>query len=192
MNASELEEIWKRQKAVDSSPENIAQIAAAVQLIDQKFKRKIWWRDLREVGAAIVGAVVFGVVGLTWLRWIAVASCLFVAGYILISRRAVRSVSETSSLAERLYQMIRETEIQIGLLRSVLWWYLLPCAVATVAFVVDRLPRTFSPARLIVFFGTMSIFYIAAYWINQRVVRKALEPRRASLQHALTDVLQQS
>jgi Flp pilus assembly protein TadB len=191
MNASELEQIWKRQKVVDSSPENTAEIAATVQMIDRKFKRKIWWRDLREVGAAIAVAVVFGVVGRSWLRWVAVASCLFVAGYILMSRRAVRSVPEPSSLAERLQQMIRETETQIGLLRSVLWWYLLPCAIGTIAFVVDRLPRTFSAARLLPFFAAMAIFYIAAYWINQRVARRTLEPRRANLQHALAEVLQQ-
>jgi drug/metabolite transporter (DMT)-like permease len=192
MNASELEGIWKRQEAVDLSPENIAEIAATVQAVDRKFKRKIWWRDLREIGAALAVAVVFCVVGLSWLRWIAVASCLFVAGYIVMSRRAVRSIVETSSLAERLQQMIRETETQIGLLRSVGWWYLLPCAVGMVAFVVDRLPRTVSAMHLIVFFAAMAIFYFAAYWLNQRVVRKALEPRRANLQHALAEVLQQS
>jgi Flp pilus assembly protein TadB len=192
MNASELEEIWKRQKTTEPSPENIAEIAASVQAIDRKFKRKIWWRDLREIGAALAVAVVFGVLGLTWLRWIAVASCLFVAGYILRSRRAVRTISESSSVAERLHQMIHETETQIGLLRSVLWWYLLPCAVGTVAFAVDRLPRTFSARHLIIFFVAMAICYVAAYGLNQRVVRKALEPRRATLQRTLVEVLQQS
>jgi Flp pilus assembly protein TadB len=192
MNASELEEIWKRQKAAALSPENIAEIAATLQAIDRKFKRKIWWRDLRDIGAALAVAVVFGAVGLTWVRWIAVASCVFVATYILTSRRAVRSVPESSGLAKRLHQMIRETETQIGLLRSVFWWYLLPCAAGTVAFVLDRSPRSVSAARLIPFFAAMAIFYIAAYWLNRRVVRKTLEPRRANLQHALAEILQQS
>ena len=191
MNASELEEIWKKQKTVEPSPENIAEMAATVQAMDRKFKRKIWWRDVREIAAALTMAVVLGIVGLSWLRWIAVASCLFVAGYILMSRRALRSVPETSSLAERLQQMIRETEIQIKLLRSVLWWYLLPCAVATVVFVVDRLPPTFRAARLIIFFAPMALFYVAVYWLNQRVVRKALEPRRANLRQALAEVVQE-
>jgi drug/metabolite transporter (DMT)-like permease len=190
MNASELEEIWKRQDPVRPSPQNIADIAATVQAIDRNFRRKIWWRDFREIGAALAGAVVFGSVGLSWLRWVAVASSLFVAGYVLISRRAVRAVPESSSLAERLQQMIRETETQIGLLRSVLWWYLLPCAVATVAFVVDRLPRSINAARLVPFFSVMAIFYVVAYWLNQRAVRKTLEPRRANLERTLADVQQ--
>jgi len=35
--------------------------------------------------------------------------------------------------------MIREVNRQIRLLQSVLWWYLLPCAVAVAAIAAERL-----------------------------------------------------
>jgi hypothetical protein len=97
----------------------------------------------------------------------------------------------------RLHQMIRETEMQIKLLRSVLWWYLLPCGIATIALVLDHSPRKFdvskfNPSYLLIFAGAMAAFYFAAYWLNQRVVRTVLEPRREHLRHTLAEFSQQS
>jgi hypothetical protein len=192
MNASDLEFVWRSQPPIKPSPQNIAQIAARVCAEDRKFRRRIWWRDLREIAAALSVAVVFGWVGQSWLRWVSVASCLFVVAVLLGSRRVLRPIHETSSVVERLHQMIRETETQIGLLRSVLWWYLLPCGVATVAFLLDRMSLKFSPSHLLLFAATMCPFYIAVYWLNQRAVRKVLLPRRANLQHALGELEQQS
>jgi hypothetical protein len=192
MNASELEHIWKSQQPIELSHENIAQIAATVGALDRKFRRKIWWRDLREIGAALGVAVVFGLVGQTWLRWISVLSCLFVAAFLIRSRTVLKSTRETPSVMERIQQMIRETETQIQLLRSVLWWYFLPCGVATLVFVLDRLPRKFSASHLLIFVGAMVPFYLAAYWLNQRAVRNVLEPRRENLQHTLAELSQQS
>jgi hypothetical protein len=192
MNASELEHIWKRQQPIEPSHENIAQIAATVCAVERKFRRRIWWRDLREIGAATGVAIVFGLVGQTWLRWISVLSCLFVVVVLVRSRTASKSSRDTPSVVERLQQMIRETETQIHLLRSVLWWYLLPCGVATLTFVLDRSARKFSPSFLLIFVGTMIPFYLVAYWLNQRAVRRVLEPRRENLRHALAELGQQS
>ncbi|HEV2803366.1 MAG TPA: hypothetical protein VGW57_00415 [Chthoniobacterales bacterium] len=194
MNASELEQIWKRQNSLEPTPENIAQVAAAVHSVDQKFRRKIWWRDVREVGAALVIAAVFAINGRTSLRWIAVASCLFVAGFIIRSRIAAKSRAAKVSVVDRLRQMIRETEIQIRLLRTVLWWYLLPLGAATIIMVLDRAAASgrplskFDPAFLTRFLSVMGVFYLAVYWLNQHAVRKHLEPRRASLENALAEV----
>ena len=130
MNASELNYLWQKQQPIELSPENIWKIAATVEAVDRKFRRKIWTRDLLEIGVALVMAPVFALVGQTWLRWVCVASCLFVAAWLIRSRIMARPAREIPSATGRLQQMIRETEIQIGLLRSVWWWYLLPCAVA--------------------------------------------------------------
>jgi hypothetical protein len=191
MNPSELESIWKRQGALEPSPENIIQIADALHSADRKFRRTIWWRDVRETVAALFCAGFFGFVGQTWLRWIAVASGLFVAAYIVKSRIAVRFRPEGLSLADRLQQMILETEMQIGLLRSVLWWYLLPIAVGIIAMVLDRAaasPRKFDPFHLTNFLVIMSVLGVVVYWLNQRAVRKILEPRRSRLEQTLSDL----
>jgi hypothetical protein len=187
MNASELELIWKTQPSLRPSQENIADIATVVSAVDRKFRRKLWWRDLREIGAAIGVAIAIGLVGQTWLRWISVLSCLFVAVLIIRSRIAPKSTRETPTVVA-LQQMIRETETQIQLLRSVLWWYLLPCGVATFFFVLDHLPGKFSSSHLLIFIGMMIPFYLAVYWLNQRAVRTVLEPRRENLQRALAEL----
>lgn len=195
MNASELEHLWQRQQPIKLSPENIAQIAATVDKVDRKFRRKIWWRDLLEIGAALVAAAFFGLVGQTWLRWLAVASCLFVVAWIIRSRLIVRPVREIPSVIERLQQMILETEMQIQLLRSILWWYLLPYAVAIFAIVLDSIVRdswNFNLPFLLIFGSVTAAMYVAIYWLNQRALRKKLGPRRENLRHALAELSQQS
>ena len=198
MNASELENIWNEQGAIKPDPKDIAKIATAVRSGDRKFRRTIWWRDLREIGTALILAAVFGNVGQTGFRWIAVASCLFVAGFIIRSRVGEKFRAGQASVADQVQQMIRGTETQIRLLRSVVWWYLLPCAIGTVAIVLDRayahdrLPRRVDPFHLPIFFVTMIMLAIGVYWLNQRAVRKHLEPRRASLRQMLAELRQQS
>jgi hypothetical protein len=192
MNASELEHLWQRQQPIEPSPENIVQIAATVDAVDRKFRRKIFRRDLIEIGAALVVAAFFGLVGQTWLRWLAVTSVLFVAGWLIRSRIIVRPGREIPSVTERLQQMIRETEMQIELLRSVLWWYFLPCAVAVFAMLLDSSPRNFSSSQLLIYGGATGALYIVGYWLNQRAVRKKLVPRRENLCHALAELSQQS
>jgi hypothetical protein len=185
MNASELEHLWRKQPPFEPSPESIAQLAATVDTLDRKFQRKIWWRDLREIAAALVIAIFFGLVGHTWIRWIAVASVLFVVAWIFRSRIVVRPNRETPNVAERLQQMIWETEVQIRMARSVLWWYLLPCAVAMFAMVLDSPPRNFNPVSFLSFCGLVGV---GVYWLNQSVVRKKLVPRCENLRHALGEL----
>ena len=196
MNPSEMENIWNKQKAIELTGENIAKVAAAVCAVDQKFRRTIWWRDLREIGAALIMAGLVGLTGQTWLRWIAAASCLFVCAVIIWSRIAVRERSREVSVVDQVQQMIRETEMQIQLGRSVLWWYLLPCTVAVAAVALDRalatgrLSREVDPVNLASFVVTVGAVYGVIYWLNQRAVRKQLEPRRARLRNMLADLRQ--
>lgn len=195
MNASELEHLWKRQQPIELSPENIVQITATVDTVDRKFRRKVLWRDLLEIGTALVVATFFGLVGQTWLRWLAVASILFVVVWFIRSRIIVRRAREIPSVIERLQQMIRETEMQIELLRSILWWYLLPCAVAIFAMVRDSIVRdswNFNLRSLLIFGSVTAAMYVAIYWLNQRAVRKKLVPRRENLRHALAELSQPS
>jgi hypothetical protein len=192
MNASELEHLWQRQQGIEPSPENIAQIAGSLSALDRKFRRRIWWRDLREIAAVLILAVWFGLSGQTWLRWLAVASILFVAAWIIRSRIVVRPDREMPSVIERLQQMIRETEMQINLLRSVLWWYLLPCAVALFVMMLDSPPRNFRSSQRLISLGPLILLFLAIYWLNRWAVRKKLVPQRARLQHVLAELSEQS
>jgi hypothetical protein len=192
MNPSELEQIWKRQVPGALSQENLTRIATSVRKVDRKFRRRIWWRDLREIAAVLILAVWFGLSGRTWLRWLAVANILFVAAWIIRSRIVVRPDREMPSVIERLQQMIRETEMQINLLRSVLWWYLLPCAVALFVMMLDSPPRNFSSSQRLISVGPLILLFLAIYWLNQWAVRKKLRPQREHLRHVLAELSQPS
>ena len=191
MKASELESVWQKQQPIELTPEKIARITGTVNTLDQRFRREILWRDLLEIGAAFVVAAFFGLVGQTWFRWLAVASCLFVVAWIIGSRIMVRRPREMPSVTGRLHQMIREAEMQIRLTRSVLWWYLLPCAVAIFAMVLDKeksSPRNFDLSFHLVFLSVGAAVYAAIYWWNQWTVREKLVPRRDRLRHALAEL----
>ena len=195
MNASELKRLWQKQQSIELTPEKIARITATVNTLDRTFRREILWRDLREIAAGLVAAAFFGLVGQTWFRWLAVAGCLFVVAWIIGSRITIRRPREMPSVTGRLHQMIRETEMQIGLTRSVLWWYLLPCAVAIFAMVLDKeksSPRDFNLSFHLVFLSVGGALFAAIYWLNQRAVRQKLVPRRAKLCHALAELSERS
>lgn len=192
MKASELEHLWQRQQPIELSPENIAQIAATVDKVDRKFRRRIWWRDFLEISAALVAATFFAVMGQTWLRWLVVASILFVVPWFIRSRVLARRAGEIPSVIQRLQQMIRETETQIRLLRSVFWWYLLPCVVAMLAIILDSPPRNFYLPSLLIAGTVAAALLVAVYWYNQWGVRRVLEPRRENLRKALTELSEQS
>ena len=194
MNASELEHLWQKQQPIELTPEKIARITAIANEVDRGFRRKIMWRDIRELGAALIMAVVIALLGKTWVRWVAVASCLFVVAWIIKSRIVARPGREMPSVIERLHQMIRETEIQIKLLRSVLWWYLLPCAVGIFAIALDAQkssPRDFNMSFLLKVVVGVALFAFV-YWMNQRAARQKLVPRRDKLRRALAEHSQQS
>ena len=195
MNASELQQLWQKQQPIELTREKIARITATVNTLDRRFRREILWQDLRESGAAFVAAAFFGLVGQAWLRWLAVTSCLFVVAWIIGSRIMVRRPREIPSVTGRLHQMIREMEMQIRLTRSVLWWYLLPCAVAIVAMMLDKeksSPRNFDLSFHLTFLSVGAALYAAIYWVNRRAVRQKLVPRRDKLRHALAELSERS
>lgn len=138
MNTSDLEIIWRKQSLQAPDVEKIALIVDTIGADDRKFRSAIWWRDFREIGAAVLFAIFSSLVSHTWLKWISVGSFLFIAAYLWRSRTSKKDGAEPLNLAAKLERMLVETDTQIRLLRSVLWWYLLPVAIAYVAFLAER------------------------------------------------------
>lgn len=121
-----------------------------------------------------------------------VPALLWVAGYMLVDRmRHKRRPPEPGeSLRQRAETSLAQIEHQIWLLRNVLWWYLLPQALAGLAFFGQSawLERgggwwTVLAVSLAAALGT--IVYAGAYWVNQYAVRAELEPRRRELETLL-------
>ena len=81
---------------------------------------------------------------------------------------------------------LTQVEHQIWLLRNVFWWYLLPFTIAILAFFAQVAwlnhsgfwPITLALVPFVLF---LLVLYGFVYYLNQRAVRRELEPRRQEL-----------
>src|SRR5262249_41573765 len=86
---------------------------------------------------------------------------------------------------------LAQVEHQIWLLRNVFWWYLLPFTVSIMAFFVQFTWLKFSgfwliTLALVPYALFLLVLYGFVYYLNQRAVRRELEPRREELLTLLT------
>lgn len=168
MDFDEMKVIWDSQNDEPLYVIDQAGLHARVESVHRKFKRNIFWRDVREIGIGLVAGIVLIAFGLnaaladaSWLtrlfgfesseRWIDIL-CLMVAGvawlYYSGYQFVGRSLQERreglfeSSLRGDLNRAISHVEYQIKLSKNALWWGSLPIFVATaLTFVVILKPE---------------------------------------------------
>ena len=108
--------------------------------------------------------------------------------FILVDR--IRHKQQPSEPGEPLLDCVRvsltQVEHQIWLLRNVFWWYLLPFTIAILAFFAQDAwlnHSGFWPIALafVPFALFLLVLYGFVYYLNQRAVRRELEPRRQEL-----------
>ena len=192
MNPDDLKQAWRGQPrlAVDADL-----LLKEVKRNEQNFDAMIFWRDFREVGIALVMVALWlylGVKGaLPWTWYLTVPVLLWVAGFMLVDRkRHQRLPSEGEPLRRHVEGSLAEVEHQIGLLRSVHWWALLPMTLAMLAFFGQAAWQERGGGWWTVLFMLMvSIFGVSVfagiYWLNLYAVRAMLEPRRRELETLL-------
>ena len=191
MEFDKLREVWKSQEGAPRLTVEPETLLKETQRNKRYFEAKVFWRDLREVGLSILMALIFtcwcAKTG-GWPWGVLAASCLFVAGFMLVDRTIQRKKRPTYSdtLRQCAEEFLREVNHQIWLLRSLFWWYLLPLAAGLAIFLAYctwslqglwwlRLISAF------VAFGIVAALYYGIYRLNQSVVQKVLEPRSAEL-----------
>ncbi|HEX3718959.1 MAG TPA: hypothetical protein VH595_13400 [Verrucomicrobiae bacterium] len=160
MNDDELKKLWREQPLVLPAELTGTVQLAALRKRMKRFDRNIWWRDLREVAACVVIVIWFG------------------SDYFKYPQAVTRAVPG-ASVMDSLRVELRKVETQIHLLRSVLWWYILPSLGGSGVFFFGV--RRNASARLvtIVVFGLVGVF---VYWLNQRAVRQYLLPLKSELE----------
>jgi hypothetical protein len=164
-----------------------------VQRNQQNFATMIFWRDIREIGVALLLIPLWLYLGkkssLPWTWYLTVPVLLWYAGFMLAARMRGkrRSPEPTEPLRQCVESSLADVENQIWLLSLVLWWALLPMAVAMLAFFVqvawrDRGGGWWIVLGLVVvsFIGLMVLAVF--YWMNQYTIRCGLEPRRQELE----------
>src|SRR5439155_3850135 len=114
---------------------------------------------------------------------ITVDGSIFIAYKILHARRISPPAKPDATVVESLRAELHSVRTQSQLLRSVLWWYLLPLAIGTLVFVWGT-PMN-NPAFQIGFtVGTLALD-VFLYWLNQRARRTQLLPVEAQLEALL-------
>lgn len=186
MNIEDLQALWKTQPS-DAPVVDEATLLKKVKADSATFDRTIRRRDWRELIAALLLAVWYFFpaqppIGPRWALIAAVSLILVVPLVAVWARRRVqrREPSRSGDLRHELSGAIAHTRLQVRLLRLVTWWYLLPLWVAGLLHELyrhDELARRWWSSQLVVIVP----FFIFVYWLNQRAVRKTLQPQLAQL-----------
>ena len=196
MDPEKLQQAWQSQPGGSQIHIDADVLIREVRRNQHSFKATIFWRDLREISAAVVVLVVvsldvvFRGVRQNWPWLLMCVGAAFVAGYILFDRRRQRRNAPhyEGALMSHIEQSLRDVEHQIWLLKNVFWWYLLPLALGALIpnfyFFATSLATRGLHAILGPFIRNnvilFAIFY-GAYLLNQFAVRRGLEPRRQEL-----------
>jgi hypothetical protein len=196
MNPDKFQQAWQTQSSRSRLTIDADLLLKEVRRNQRHFTATIFWRDVREVGTAVLLVPLWFYMGmklsLPWTWYLMVPALVWIAGYMLADRiRHKRQPPEPSeSLRHSVEISLAQVEHQIWLLRSVLWWYLLPLGLPMLAFFGQLAWEARSGGWLtaLAFAGMVSVAMIilaCVYRLNQSAVCSALEPRRQELEALL-------
>ena len=192
MNLDRYQQAWKAEAARTRVKIDSDLLTKEVERSQQGFHSIIFWRDVREVGGALLMVPVWLVMGfwmsLPWTWYLTVVAFVWVACFMLINRRLYPQ--RPGEPGEPLVFYVNEAASQVGnqiwMLRHVYWWYVLPFSLAFLAFWLQVAWSASSDSRefyWVAGIGAMGIavFGWAVYRLNQYAAKTQLEPRRQSL-----------
>lgn len=192
MSPDDFQKAWKAESDKTRVSVNTDSLTELVRRARKDFRTIIFWRDTREVGAALLWIPAWVLMGvffaLPWTWYLGILAFIWIAAFIAVDRR--RHPQQTGdpgeSLLENARESIAQVEHQIWLLRNVAWWNLLPGLVALIPFFAQVSLRRYSDwwGAAASFFGVVLFVIVVdvfVYYINQRAVRKDLQPRRQEL-----------
>lgn len=192
MNPEDFKQAWKTQPLGIRVTIDADILEAETRRFQKQFAVTLFWRDVREVGTALVLIPVWLVLGkgllLPWTWYLMVPALVWITGYMLVHRLRRRSqiAEATEPLCERLASALVEVEHQVHLLQNVFWWGLLPIAIPMLAFVGHVAWLTGSADWATALVVSLLFMFIGAvlycvHRLNQIAVRMDLMPRREKL-----------
>jgi Na+/proline symporter len=198
MEFDDLQRAWQAQNPAAQVTIKAELLLKEVRRNQRQFWATIFWRDVREVGVALLLALYFLYHGWThhnWTDYLNTMACLGIGLFMVVDRRLQRKKKPIANdaLKHCLEVSLAEVNHQIWLLKNVFWWYLLPLLVASaISMCQENLHmRHFDRGTAV---GAMLAALIVAwffrfvYRLNQRAVRKSLEPRREELKALLASL----
>ena len=192
----ELKKAWQSQTFPSRLTLDGGVLLEELRRKDRQFRAIVFFRDVREIGVALVLLPVWIIMGIKmsspWTWWLGVPALLWIAGFMIIDRtRQRRNRSAPGDSLRRCVEgSLAEVEHQIWLLRNIAWWYLLPIFIALIAFAAQGAWQYRDDGlKTVAQFAAVTAVLVAVfgfiYWLNQYAVRNQLEPRLEELQTLL-------
>ncbi|MDB6034209.1 MAG: Beta-lactamase [Verrucomicrobiales bacterium] len=189
MHDDALKKLWQEQRFDASRSLPDEKEIAAMKRKMKKFDRTISWRDGRESLAAIFIIIWFGRAFFKVPAPLAKVGCVilvlasvFICWYPIRKKRRVAKAAPDAPMTQALQCELEKVEVQIRLLRSIVWWYLLPLMAGALVFHFGMQPSLSSNIGYSAFVVALSVFI---YWLNQRAVEKQLLPLQRELEATL-------
>ena len=190
MNDQELKDLWRRQK-----PEPIPPVDARAQIEAMRTKvsdlhATLNARNVGELAACAFVIIVFSIYffifpypGTRIGALIIIAGSLFASWKLIETRRRAPRPDAGAPMAHWLKQERERVHHEAELLRTVLWWYILPIGLGTNVFFwgLPKLPWTAGMG----FTGVTMLMYVWIYRRNQTARRKKLLPVQDELEALL-------
>ena len=198
MTFDELQKTWQSQQTSFKLTIDSDLLLREVKRNKRFFESAIFWRDVREVGVAFLMFLFFLYFGLKIKIWSLHATALLTlsVGVFMVVDRVIQKRKRpelTGALMGYIENSLAQVVHQIWLLKNVLWWYLLPPSIGIAIFIghLAWLIRDL-PGRGLIFLSVYCVFCVLLFWgvylLNQRAVRKELNPRKEELEQLLNSL----
>lgn len=151
------------------------------------FSRRIFWRDFREVGVAIPLIVIFTYAGWKnhqgWMFLFSFAA-LWVAGFLVFNRikHRKRTRFHSSLLRNCVEESLTDVRVQIKLLDTVFWWYILPFIPGFLWAAIHNWARGIHVFSQLGFMAIAILVGGFTFWLNKYAVSRHLRPREKELE----------
>jgi hypothetical protein len=199
MKPDNFQQAWQTQSSHTRLTIDAQLLLKEVRRNQRQFTATIFWRDVREVGTALLMVPLWFYLGvklsLPWTWYLMVPALVWIAGFMLADRmRHKRQPPESGEpLRQRVESSLAQVEHQIWLLRNVFWWYLLPPALSILAIFGQiawelRAGGWWTVLAIPGMVAMNMIVLVGIYWLNQNAVRSELVPRQQELQTLLASL----
>jgi len=198
MAFDELQKTWQSQQASFKLTIDSDMLLREVKRNKRFFESAVFWRDVREGGGSILMSVVFLYFGLRmdiWSLYVTALLTLSVGIFVIVDRiiQKRKRPELTGALMGYIENSLAQVVHQIWLLKNFQYNYLLPLGGAIAFFIchVAWLIRDL-PGRGLIFLSVYCVFCVLLFWgvyhLNQRAVRKELNPRKEELEQLLNSL----
>jgi len=198
MEFDDLQRAWQAQNPAAQVTIKADLLLKEVRRNERSFWSTIFWRDVREVSAAVFLTAWWSYDGWrhhAWPYFLCALICAGVGVFMLVDRAAQKKTQPTfnGTLKSCLDASLAQVTHQIWLLKNVFWWYLLPLLVASaISMSYENLHmRHFDKGAAV---GAMlaallvACFFRWVYRLNQAAVARRLDPRREELEALLASL----